>query len=184
MASAGRYRLIVAEPCLCVAACISMILESSGYITIQSKIASKLGVKVPQDAFPGQVPSGYQTTECVREIGIKLDERAVNRFLEDAGFAIRAKYFDVRCLLDWQFEDCIREAVGSLAHVICGYDYDRIDGRDACGVGHAAIVASTGPGERVLLFDPGPRDCGVKEAWITDLRAAALAHDGGVMIFR
>lgn len=178
--TACPYTLVVAEPFLCVAACISMVLDSVGRSMPQRTIAESLGVVIPE--MSSKCETSGDECSIVHRVGIRLDADAINRFLRSQGMSLRAEFFNVRTLQDWQFEEMLSGSGGKPKHVICGYDYDRLSGRKSSGIGHAALVLGAYAIDMVQLLDPGTVDAGIKTVWISDLRSAALARYGGLLV--
>ena len=173
--STYRYPFVLAQPYLCFAAVIAMIIRAHSSLTIsQEELGAILGVTVPKPG-DGSAPTSWGIAPC---------RDSISRAFSALHVPLCDESVHVSELEDWQFENRIADALRQGLHVACGYDYGVLKSGSNSQVGHASLVTAILPETSVTLLDPGPDGFGLQEASAAALYAAVKARSGWLWMFR
>jgi hypothetical protein len=149
------------ENYLCVATLLELILKNYGYNTDRYEIANYYGVNIPPDAKISNVQHYYHT-EDKNKLGIIMNSNSINDLFDHLSIKLTEKYISINTLLEESFVSTVQKMIEK-SYVICGYDYGYVfdEPRNIC-LGHVSIITEI-TDDSVMIFDPGPRNFGIKK---------------------
>ncbi len=178
-----NYDFIVANEYLCIPACLEMILRIYSINLSQNDIGEHFGLNVLPD-YRGPI----KNIKCMTDpnsLGIILKMKSVNDFFKKFNIPLVEKYYSIKTLQDWMFEDLLSEKLASRCHIICGFNYGVLyNDEDKQQIGHVALVEAVDiRSVTITILDPGPLNAGRKQLDIIDLyRAIHYKNDGAWVI--
>lgn len=171
------YEIVIAEPFMCVPACLEIILNIYGFNLNQNEIAEYFGIHVPQD-YEGKISNIIKTDE-ENKWGIVFRENSLNDFFKDKALPLNERFVPINTLADWEFEEVVQKNLIEGNHLICGFSYEKLyKGFNNDNIGHVSIIESINS-ENIMLLDPGPHGVGRKNVNVYDLfKAIHFKKDG------
>ena len=170
---------IVAENYLCLFALVEMILKDIGKSDFdQYELAEYFGITVPLDYVSDRI--NHVVHSCVeREWGTNISEKQLNEFFDINNIPLKAKFLTANPYNAYDEVESVSEkqyiiylySYGSLNHEPVNYD-----------VGHASLLIGFLNNDKVRIYDPGPRNAGIKEVSVNSLYDAIYDNRGGIVI--
>jgi hypothetical protein len=117
-------------------------------------------VNIPSDAKINKVQQYYHT-EDKNKFGIIIYSDSINNLFHHFGIKLIEKYVGINTIPEESFVSTVQELLKK-SYVICGYDYGYVynEPKNIC-LGHVSIITEI-TDDTVMLFDPGPRNFGIK----------------------
>ena len=133
---------MVAEQFCCVAALLETVIRQLGRGDLgQRQIAESLGVWVPED-YAGPLQHVHRTPDQGKW-GIRIRDDDLNRFFGRSGIPLRESFMAVSTIPEYELLSLLERELKAGCHIICGYDYDVLHGRQSVGVGHVGLAVGT-----------------------------------------
>lgn len=175
-------RKVVAENYLCFLALLEMIIEDELGVTItQRDLAEEFGVIIPP---------GYElniTNKCYgnndNDYGVHLNETILNNYFEKKNISIRATYFHINPFEDLELDEYDNSELRRGKHIIYTYSYgDLFHENDKLEIGHVALLWEVASENELLIYDPGPRNAGIKKVNRHNMYDAMRYRHGGIYV--
>jgi hypothetical protein len=149
------------EDYLCVATLLELILNNFGYNIDRYEIANYFGVNIPVDEKISKVQH-YYNTEDKNKLGIIINDNNINSIFNHFHIKLIEKYTSINTILEESFVSTVKKMMEE-SYVICGFDYGYVyDEPKNIRLGHVSIITEI-TDDNVMLFDPGPRNFGMKK---------------------
>jgi len=148
------------ENYLCVATLLELILKNFGYNVDRYEIADYFGVNIPFGEKINKIQN-YCNTEDKNKYGIIINQDDINNFFYHYNIKLIEKFISINTLLEETFVPMIQKMMED-SYVICGFDYGYVyDEPKNKYLGHVSIITEI-TDDNVKIFDPGPRNFGIK----------------------
>ena len=162
-----EYKLIKAQPYLCVCAALQSVLLRHGYELDQLEIAKQLGVTIPVSAIDNTTLQ-YQNlsfSDEEKELGTHLGRRTLNDFFKQNSIDLRETFVTKSEIGEFNFESIlssIDESFDALIFFDYGTLFNEIQNK---GVGHCGLFVTIKESD-LIYADPGPRRFGLNKVSI------------------
>ena len=177
-----KYPLIVAQPFLCVAAILEIILKKEGYNQYnQQMIAESLGVNIPIDHKSSIKNINY--TMDSNKWGIVLKNNTLTNWFMKNNINLVEDFISIFTISEFKFLDIINQLLITPYHLVCGFDYGYLYNKQGNKIGHVSLIIGT-ECEQVILLDPGPDQPGEKMVNGYDLFSAIKRKEDGIWIVK
>ena len=139
-----EYKLIKAQPYLCVCAALQSVLLRHGYELDQLEIAKQLGVTIPVSAIDNTTLQ-YQNlsfSDEEKELGTHLGRRTLNDFFKQNSIDLRETFVTKSEIGEFNFESIlssIDESFDALIFFDYGTLFNEIQNK---GVGHCGLFVT------------------------------------------
>jgi hypothetical protein len=179
-----KYYPVRAKPFLCVAALIESILKTEGFNEYsQDNIAIFFGVTFPSDY--NNKPDEYEVSDNSFDWGINVSKKSITSFFIDNHLPFFERFISLSTIAEYEFMNTLNELLKDTGkHIICGYDYYALNNpiRNE-SVGHVSLIVGICiPDETVSIYDPGPKNSGIKKVNIDDLYYAIRRRNDGLWL--
>ncbi len=178
-----NYQSVIAQDFLCVPATLQMIIQRSVNMDVsQIQIAEHLGVCVPTD-YHGSIQN-IERTDQISKWGVRIMNDDINRLFKKLNIPLQETYTPSNTLSDFEFNDFVTSLSLTGHDIICGFSYGVLfKERDNIDVGHVAILLECN-GEVCSMYDPGPKNYGIKNVALDDLRMAMRVKKDGLWVIK
>lgn len=175
-------RKVVAENYLCFLALLEMIIESEQKIKItQYDMAEEFGVTIPIGCKININNISYSNIE--REYGVHLNEEKLNIFFAKNGINIHATYFHINPFEELEIDEFDKGKLRERKHIIYTFSYgDLFCESENLDIGHVALLWEVVSEDELLIYDPGPRDAGLKKIKRHNMYDAMRCRHSGVYV--
>lgn len=187
--SVQRHIGVVAKPYLCFAACLQVAIKATlGTDLDQVAIANYLGVVLPEGDDVSELLDAGVTNLTFNQgspslWGINPVLTEINAALKSERTPLFCEFERISLFQDWEFEERVFALTASHQFPIVGFDYGYLLGTLRPGdQGHCAVCYGVqGPHGRcsVELYDPGPREAGIRIVDSQELYYAARKKQHG-----
>lgn len=169
---------VVAENYLCLYALLEMVLRDVGNNEFnQYSLADYFGITVPMDFSSDKITNIKHSTE-EREWGASLNIQNVNQFFNMNKISLKAKYLTANPFNEYEEAETMSDG----KYIIYLYSYGHLNHEPVnYDVGHASLLMNYGS-NRAKIYDPGPRNAGIKEISVSNLYDAIYDSRGGILI--
>lgn len=180
-----EYKLIKAQPYLCVCAALQSVLLRHGYELDQLEIAKQLGVTIPVSAIDNTTLQ-YQNlsfSDEEKELGTHLGRRTLNDFFKQNSIDLRETFVTKSEIGEFNFESIlssIDESFDALIFFDYGTLFNEIQNK---GVGHCGLFVTIKESD-LIYADPGPRRFGLNKVSIDNIYDAIKSGhaDAGISV--
>lgn len=175
---------VVAENFYCFPALLEIVFRQRYGVSVdQKEIGRMLGVAKPIEhrCFDRAV------SQCddMRDWGVHVDLGALRRLFESMGVSVDVQMRNVNSIFEGCLSEVIKELKSDGSDVICGFSYGELYGiHSLLQCGHVALVLSLKENGVVEMYDPGPKNPGVKDFDDLKLFEAMRVRDGFLLSIR
>lgn len=175
-------REVIAENYLCFCALLEMIITDGQKIKItQYKIAEKFGVTIPYN-YKINVKNVNFSCNTI-EHGVHITESALNDFFCKEKINLHAKYLQVNPYEELFIDEYENKNLRLNKYIIYTYSYGYLfHFPDAFDVGHVALLQDVISDHELLIYDPGPKNSGLKNVNRHEMYDAIRYRHGGVYL--
>lgn len=175
-------RKVVAENYLCFLALLEMVIENEQEVMItQHDMAEEFGVTIPVGYELNVNNICYSNND--NEYGVHLNEKILNEFFEKKNINIRATYFHINPFEDLEIDEYDKLELREGKYIIYTYSYgDLFRESDKLDIGHVALLWDVVSENELLIYNPGPRNAGIKKVNRHNMYDAMRCRHSGIYV--
>lgn len=148
----------------------------------QYSLAEIFGITLPVDAV---LPVRNVTySDCPRDYGVHINERKLNDFFINTGIPINVSYYKASPYEDNPIDAFGNDELRKNKYIIYTYSYGSLyhepQNRE---VGHVALLDKVIAERTIIIYDPGPRNAGIKSVDRIDMYEAMCERNAGIYVF-
>lgn len=174
---------IKSENYLCFLTLLEMILsDSQKSLLTQYALAEKFGITVPPDYTTTLKNVTFSSNP--RDLGVQITKSRLETFFQTEDIPMDVGYYDGSTLNEFTLDTQLKEFQDSDKYAIFTISYGSLYGKiELLELGHAILLVEVNNDDTVTIYDPGPKDSGLKDVKIDDL-CVAMRSRGGIFTFR
>ena len=167
---------IIAENYLCFYALMEMILNDIGFTAYdQYKLANIFGVVVPLD-YKIKAVTNITESQNEAEFGAHIDIDSIKGFFLDNNIPLNISFVPSN-----PYGEYPDNRGGYLIYALSYGSLYRCP--EKIRIGHAVLKTASGRGNNIYIYDPGPKDAGIKIMSKFDIYDAMYDIRGGMYVF-
>ena len=175
---------IISKPNACFLALLEMIITDytgTAYYT-QEMMVDYFGITM----FKGQKTSFNHVTytDNKKNVGVHIDEKKINQFFMNIGIPLRAEYLPSNPFHDYPLDNLYFNEKINPKYIIYTFSYGCLFHQASLNdIGHAALYRQYLGDNKMIIYDPGPKDSGDKIIQVEEMCEAMWARKGGIYYF-
>lgn len=179
-------RYIIAKQSTCFLALLEMIISDVLDYTFftQDMLADYFGINIlrGQESDYSNI-TNIKLTSDYREIGVHLDEKQLDDLFINTGIPLRTYYFPANQYgIDPVNKQ--KQTNDNKQYLIYTYSYGSLYHLPQYyRLGHVALLETVNANGTITVYDPGPKDAGVKTFKKSDMYDAMWDRRGGIYLF-
>lgn len=177
-------KYIKAENYFCFLALLEMILVDAFDLELfdQYRLAEVFGITIPKNELC--MIKNITYSDSVYEYGVHIHENKLNAFFQETGLPMHVEYFIANPYeanpIDAYENNKLREGKYIVYTYSYGSLYHEPQNKE---VGHVAILEEVISERTLKIYDPGPRNYGVKKVDRIGMYEAMLERNAGLYVF-